>query len=211
MEKGFADDAPIRERRAPSGAAARFDTRATRSPARALHALHTRPGTHARRRTRCSRTPASVAARHHRRARARVMRARNGLHRSNIERASRRHRKDIAAASKRCDRAKPRRQRSIAATLRQSLRSGRVVRHDPERAHRVLRTRSRAREETRRGGALQVVRPLGGLLQRPCAGTFCCATITRKRPPHAAWREVSQGCGSARASPRRIAARRLRQ
>ncbi len=125
--------------------------------------------------------------------------------------ASRRHRKDIATASKRCDRAKPRRQRSVAATVRQSLRSGRVVPRDAERARRALRMRSRARAGTRRGGARWVVRPLRGLLQQPCAGTFCCATITRKRPLHAGWREAGKRRGAARARPRRIAARRLRQ
>ncbi len=211
MDKGFAGDAPIRERRASRCAAARFDTRATRSPARALHALHTRADTHARRHARCATTPASVAVRHHRRARARVMRARNGLHRRNIGKASRRHRKDIAAASKRCDRAKPRRQRSVAATVRQSLQSGRVVPRDAERARRALRMRSGARAGTRRGGARWVVRPLRGLLQQPCAGTFCCATITRKRPLHAARREAGKRRGATRAGPRRIAARRLRQ
>ncbi|PZX29113.1 hypothetical protein C7416_104116 [Cupriavidus phytorum] len=64
---------------------------------------------------------------------------------------------------------------------------------------------------TRRGGARWVVRPLRGLLQQPCAGTFCCATITRKRPLHAAWREPGKRRGAARAGPRRIAARRLPQ
>lgn len=96
--------------------------------------------------------------------------------------------------------------------------------HTPEvaamRSHRAARSEARAPRiaaafapspRTRRGAVGRVVRPLRGLLQRLRAGVFCCATKTRKRPLHAAWRAADWRRGTARASPRRIAARRLRQ
>lgn len=207
MDKGFAGDAPRRERRAPSSAAARFDTCETQTPARALHALHTRPGTHVPRRARCSATPASVAVRHHRRARARVMRARNGLHRRNIAKASQGHGGGIEAlrSSQAATTAKHRGNTPAIAPVR-SRRADRSGARAPRFADAFAPSR-----RSRQGAARCVVRPLRGLLQRLCAGAFCCATKTRKRPLRAGWRETNKRRGRARAGPRRIAARRLRQ
>lgn len=207
MDKGFAGDAPRRERRASSCAAARFNTRATRTPARALHALHTRPGTHVQRRARCSATPASVAVRHHHRACARVMRARNGLHRRNVAKASQGHRGGIEAlrSSQAATPAKHRGNTPAIAPVR-SRRAARSGARAPRFADAFAPSR-----RTRQSAARCVVHPLRGLLQRPCAGAFCCATKTRQRPLRAAWREAGKRRGRARAGPRRIAARRLRQ
>ena len=132
--------------------------------------------------------------------------------------ASTQHRKGIAKASQG--------QRGVIEALRSSQdattakRRGNTPAVAPARSRRAARSGARAprfadafapSRRTRRGGARCVVRPLRGLLQRPCAGAFCCATKTRKRPLRAGWRETDTRRGRARAGPRRIAARRLRQ
>lgn len=138
---------------------------------------------------------------------ARTQRFASTQHRNGIAKASPRQRGDVEALRSRqaATTAKHRGNTPAGAAMR-SRRAARSGARAPCFAD-VLAPWRRAWQGTSRW----VVRPLGGLLQRPCAGAFCCATKTRRRPLHAASRVAAGRGEAARATPRGIAARRLRQ
>jgi hypothetical protein len=114
--------------------------------------------------------------------------------------ASTQQRKRIAAASKRCDRAKPRRQRSIAATRRPMLPRCIVMdvppaclRCDAERARRASRLRSRHRATALQAAGRRRRTSAWRIASAAAGGAFCCATKTRKVPVHAALRAAGNG------------------
>lgn len=88
MDKGFAGDAPRRARHAARRASRLASARETGRAARPLHALHSRPRARSRHGTGAAASIRARVARHDARTSARVMRARNGLHRSNSANAS---------------------------------------------------------------------------------------------------------------------------